>query len=94
MKCSTLLSLFKTGRAMKVTVKLYGTLQRCFPGYRHTEGITADVPDGTSIAELFSLLDLALDQHVSVIMDGRAREAEAKVSDGACLNVFQPLHGG
>lgn len=79
---------------MKVTVKLYGTLQRRHPGYRHAEGITADVPDGTTIADLFSLLDLALDRHVSVIMDGRARKAEAKVSDGACLNVFEPMHGG
>jgi hypothetical protein len=79
---------------MKITVKLYGTLQRLRPGYRHTEGITADVPDGTTIAELFALLDLPLDRHVSVIMDGRARKAEAKVSDGACLNVFQAMHGG
>jgi sulfur carrier protein ThiS len=79
---------------MKVTVKLYGTLQGLYPGYRHAEGITVDVPDGTTIAELFALLDLALDQHVSVIMDGRAQKAEAKVSDGACLNVFLPMHGG
>lgn len=79
---------------MEITVKLYGTLQRRHPGYRHTEGITADVPDGTTIAELFSLLDLRLDQQVSVIMDGRARKAEEKVTDGACLNVFQPMHGG
>lgn len=79
---------------MRVTVKLYGTLQRLHPGYRHTEGITADVPDGTTIAELFSLLDLPLDQKVSVIMDGRAQKADTKASDGACLNVFQPMHGG
>jgi sulfur carrier protein ThiS len=79
---------------MKVTVKLYGTLQRLHPGYRHTEGITADVPGGTTIAELLSLLDLSLDRHVSVIMDGRAQTAEAKVSDGACLNIFQTMHGG
>jgi len=79
---------------MKVTVKLYGTLQRLHPGYRPTEGITADVPGGTTIAELFSLLNLPLDGHLCVIMDGRARKAEAKVSDGACLNIFQPMHGG
>ncbi|MGD8837522.1 MAG: MoaD/ThiS family protein [Desulfobacteraceae bacterium] len=79
---------------MKVTVKLYGTLQKLHPGYRHAEGIEADVPDGTTIAELFSLLNLPLDRHVSVIMDGRARKAEAIVFDGACLNVFQPMHGG
>jgi undecaprenyl pyrophosphate synthase len=52
------------------------------------------VPDGTTISQLFSLLNLPLDQHVSVIMDGRARKAEAKVSDGACLNIFQAMHGG
>lgn len=78
---------------MRVTVKLYGTLQGLYPGYRHAEGITADVPDGTTIAELFSLLDFPLARQVSVIMDGRARKAEAKVSDGACLNVFQPMYG-
>ncbi len=79
---------------MRVTVKLYGTLRGLYPGYRHTEGITADVPDGTTIAQLLSLLDLPLDRHVSVIMDGRARKADANVSDGACLNVFQPMGGG
>jgi hypothetical protein len=79
---------------MKVTVKLYGTLQKLHPGYRHAEGIAVDAPDGTTITELFSLLNLPLDQHLSVIMDGRAQKAEAKVSDGACLNIFQPMHGG
>jgi hypothetical protein len=79
---------------MKVTVKLYGPLRRLHPEYRHTEGLIADVPDGTTIAELFSLLDLPLDQHVSVIMDGRVQKMEVNVSDGACLNVFQPMHGG
>jgi predicted metal-dependent HD superfamily phosphohydrolase len=79
---------------MKVTVKLYGTLQKLYPGYRHAEGITADVQEGTTIAELFSLLDLALERHVSVIMDGRAQNADARVTDGACLNVFQTMHGG
>lgn len=79
---------------MRVTVKLYGTLQGLCPGYRHAEGITVDVPDGTTIAQLFSLLDLPLDRHLSVIMDGRARKADANISDGACLNVFQPMHGG
>ncbi len=79
---------------MKVTVKLYGTLQKRHPGYRHTEGITADVPEGTTIADLFSLLGLALDLPVFVIMDGRGRNTEANIPDGACLNVFQPMHGG
>jgi hypothetical protein len=79
---------------MKVTVKLYGTLQKLHPGYRHADGIAADVPDGTTIAELFALLNLLLDRNVSVIMDGRARKMEVNVSDGACLNVFQPMHGG
>lgn len=79
---------------MRVTVKLYGTLQKLYPGYRHAEGIAADVPNGTTIAQVVSLLDLALDRHVSVIMDGRARKAEENVSDGACLNIFQTMHGG
>jgi sulfur carrier protein ThiS len=79
---------------MKITIKLHGTLGLRRPGYRPAEGITADVPEGTTIAELFSLLDLPLDQHVSVIMDGRFTKKEANVSDGACLNVFQPMHGG
>jgi sulfur carrier protein ThiS len=79
---------------MKITIKLHGTLGLGRPGYRPTEGITADVPEGTTVAELFSLLDLSLDQHVSVIMDGRFKKMEAKVSDGACLYILQPMHGG
>jgi sulfur carrier protein ThiS len=79
---------------MKITIKLHGTLRMRYSDYRPTQGITADVPEGTTIAELFSLLDLQLDQHISVIMDGRIQKAEAKVSDGVCLNIFQPMHGG
>jgi hypothetical protein len=79
---------------MKVTVKLYGTLRRLHPGYRHTDGIIADVPDDTTIADLFSCLELPLDRNVSVIMDGRIQKTEVKVYDGACLNVFLPMHGG
>lgn len=79
---------------MKITIRLHGTLGLRRPGYRPTEGITADVPEGTTIAELFSLLDLPLDQRLSVIMDGRIQKMEAKVSDGACIYVLQPMHGG
>lgn len=79
---------------MKITIRLQGTLGLRRPDYRPTEGITADVPEGTSIAELFTFLDLPLDQRLSVIMDGRIQKMEAKVSDGACIYVLQPMHGG
>jgi hypothetical protein len=79
---------------MKVTVKLYGTLRRLHPGYRHADGIIADVPEGTTIADLFSRLELPLDRNVSVIMDGRIQKTEVKVYDGACLNAFLTMHGG
>ena len=41
---------------MKVNVKLYGTLSKAFPEYRHSLGMDVDIPQGATVDDLLALL--------------------------------------
>ncbi len=81
---------------MKVKVNLYGTLSQKVPGYRHSQGIEVEAPEGTTVNELLSLLQIPISepQKAVVAIDGRIRKANDKIPSGARAQVFQPVHGG
>jgi len=66
---------------MRAAIKPCGTLRRRHPGYRHTEGPKTDAPDSSTIAGMFSILDLPSGRQVCTFMDGRAQNAEANVEE-------------
>jgi len=79
---------------MKIRVNLYGTLSQKIPGYQHSEGIEVEVPEGATVSELLALLEIEPSQRPVVAIDGRIRQANEKIPDGARAQVFQPVHGG
>jgi sulfur carrier protein ThiS len=81
---------------MKVKVNLYGTLSRNIPGYRQSQGIEVEVPEGTTVKELLSVLHIqvSVPQNAVVAIDGRIRKANEEIPSGARAQVFQPVHGG
>ena len=79
---------------MKVKVKLYGILSRRVPGYRHSDGMEVELPDGATVDDLLVFLEISESQKAVVAIDGRLRKANDKISHGAHAQVFQPVHGG
>lgn len=75
-------------------VKLYGTLSQRFPGYRHSQGIEVEIPDGATVKDLLALLEIPESQGAVIAMEGRILKADDKMRCGVHANVFQAIHGG
>jgi sulfur carrier protein ThiS len=81
---------------MKVRVNLYGTLCQKIPGYRQSQGIEVEVPEGATVKELLSLLQIPVlgSEKAVVAIDGRIRKTNDEIPSDAHAQVFQPMHGG
>ncbi len=79
---------------MKVRVKLFGTLSQRFPGYEAKRGIEVDIPDGAMVKDLLAHLEITKSQGGIVAVEGRIMKADAKLADGASVNILQPVFGG
>ena len=79
---------------MKVRVKLYGTLSQRFPGYRHSEGLEVELPEGATVKDLLALLETSESQGIAVIAKDRILKADDKIQSGVPVNVLQAIYGG
>jgi sulfur carrier protein ThiS len=79
---------------MKVTIKLYGTLSQRFPGYKRSEGLEFEMPDGATVKDLLARLHITKPQGALVIMEGRVLKADDVVQCGVPVNVLQAIQGG
>ena len=79
---------------MKVKVKLYGTLRRYVPDYRHEDGIEVEIPDGARIKDLLAHLEIPESRGAIIAMEGRIMRPDDKLIEGASVNVLQPVFGG
>ena len=81
---------------MKVKVNLYGTLSQKVSGYRQSQGIEVEVPEGATVKELLSILQIPVlgSQKAVVAIDGCIRKANDEIPSGARAQIFQPMHGG
>jgi sulfur carrier protein ThiS len=81
---------------MKVKVKLYGTLREKVPGYRQSQGIEVEVPEGARVKDLLSFLEIPVVgyEKAVVAIDGRIRTTNDEIPSGAHAEIFQPMHGG
>jgi sulfur carrier protein ThiS len=79
---------------VKVKVKLFGTLGKNIPGYRHSQEIEAEIPDGAMANDLLTLLDIPESQGVIIIVEGKVLKADDAIQDGVLVNVMQAIRGG
>ena len=79
---------------MKITIKLFGTLSHRFPDYRTDLGLVVELPEGSKVADLLTLLKLPESLESSVLMNGRFLTRETGLTDGSVLQIFQALYGG
>jgi sulfur carrier protein ThiS len=79
---------------MKLRVKLYGTLSQQFPGYQYSEGVEVEMPDGGTVKDLLTHLEISEKQGALVVMDGRILKADDTMQGGIPIHVLQSLSGG
>jgi len=79
---------------MKMRVKLYGTYSQRFPGYQHSQGMEVEIPDGATVRDLLTLLEISESQGAVVIMEGRVLKADDKMRCGVPVSVLQSIYGG
>jgi sulfur carrier protein ThiS len=79
---------------MKVRVKLFGTLSQGFQGYRHSQGIEVEIPDGATVKDLLALLEISESRGAAVIVEGRILKADDKLRRGVPVSILQAIGGG
>ncbi len=77
-----------------MTVKLFGTLRHSFDGYEHSSGLHVDIPEGSSIHDLLTHLDLPTEGLGMIYMDGTPLDKNSQLKDGTQIKIFQPIAGG
>lgn len=78
---------------MKTIVKLYGTLSKGFPGYRHSEGLELEVPENTEVKDLLTMLGIEESRGAVVSMGGRILKKTDPIERGN-VHIFQAMQGG
>jgi len=79
---------------MKVKVRLYGTLSRSFPGYRHGQEMDVEIPEDGTVEELLSVLQIPESMGAVVASEGRILKEDDAIRADSSVAVFQPIHGG
>jgi molybdopterin converting factor small subunit len=79
---------------LTVHVKLFATLVRDRPGWRHGQAVAVPVPPGDDLGRVLARLDLPPDLVHHVFVNGRRRSLDYVPQDGDELAVFPPIAGG
>jgi sulfur carrier protein ThiS len=79
---------------IKVNVKLYGTLPRRFGDYDVHKGLDVELDDGARVMDLADQLHITPADGGVVVMDGLVLRRDDVLRDGACVQIFQQVHGG
>ena len=79
---------------MKVLVKLFGTLGKRVPGYHHEQGMDVEIPDGAKVKDLLAHLKISKSFGGVVAVEGKLLAGDARLGNGAEVNIFQSVFGG
>jgi sulfur carrier protein ThiS len=79
---------------VKVKVRLFGTLGQNISGYRQSQEIEFEIPDGTTVKDLLAHLEIPVFQGAIIIAEGKVLKADDVIQDGAHINVMQAIRGG
>ena len=75
---------------MSILVKLSTTLRDYVPGYDPEAGITLDAPEDATAADVARMLE-----EIKIVMiNGRQKEVQSKICDGARVAFFPAVGGG
>jgi molybdopterin synthase sulfur carrier subunit len=79
---------------VKVEVHLFATLATHVPPGAVGDGVTLDVPGGSTVADVIQVLKIPADVDCLHVVNGRDAASEHHLADGDVLVLFPPLAGG
>jgi sulfur carrier protein ThiS len=86
--------IFDQETTMRVKIKLFGTLSKRFPGYRHSEGIEIELPERATVKDLLALLKISATQGAVVVAEGRVLKTDDPIPNEVPVQVLQSIYGG
>ena len=79
---------------MALQIFLNATLRQYVQGYDPFQGISLEVPAGTTVAQVISSLNIPAAEVTLLMVDGRLREPEFVLQGHERLGLFPPIGGG
>lgn len=79
---------------MALQIFLNATLRQYVPGYDPYQGISLEVPPGTTAAQALDTLGVPVGEVALVMIDGRRREPDFVLQGNERLGLFPPIGGG
>lgn len=79
---------------MQVNVKLFATLQRYRPEVFAGEVFPVELPEGSTLADLVTHLEIRANEVKVMFVNGRARAEMYRLQDGDEVGIFPPVGGG
>ena len=79
---------------IKVDCRLYAALRKYAPEYRLGEAMELELPDETTLAELYELLKVPPDEVKRTFVNGLSKAPSHLLSDGDRVALFPPIGGG
>ena len=79
---------------IKVECRLYATLRKYAPDYGLGEAMELELPNGTTLAELYELLKVPPDEVKRTFVSGLSKGPSHPLSDGDRVALFPPIAGG
>ncbi len=80
---------------MQIKVKLFATLQRYSPeGEPAGEAFEMELPEGSTIQDVISALEIRPQETKVAFVNGRARAEMYRLQEGDEVGLFPPVGGG
>ena len=79
---------------IKVDCRLYAGLRKYAPEYRVGEAMELELPEGTTLAELYGLFEVPPDEVKRTFVNGISKSPGHAISDGDRIALFPPIAGG
>ena len=79
---------------IRVECRLYAGLRNFAPDFRLGEAMELKLPDGTTLAELYELLQVPPGEVKRTFVNGISRSPDHALSDGDRVALFPPVAGG
>lgn len=79
---------------MRIRIKLLGTLPSHYSGRYPAAGIEADLPAGTTAADIVAFVGIPTSRLGFVTVDGRIAKETDPIPEKATIKLFQKIAGG
>jgi len=79
---------------VEVRVKLYATLVRYVEGIRAGQPISLNLPEGSTIRDVLTVLKIPEEEVKVAFVAGRACPWDTVLKDGDEVGIFSPIGGG